>query len=515
MVLLGGCTDEILPPPIPPTPPLNSDETFVTFSFGVENPVVVTRAVNENAITNLQLLLIHSDGTRYFYEPGDKRTLSVTIKRGVYKVYASTHIASLLSLKTMDEAVITFLYTPVYNEADTSIPMSFQGTADFSVGRSSSYTVNLVRTQAKLRFTVSAASNVSISRISLQSAPRQTKMFPQANSGYNYGSRGIGATGGSFTLYMPENLAGTVSSITNQRQRTAANAPANATYLVFEGEVSQPTNANWTYDRSKFEIVVYLGSNVTTDFNIRRNTDYRININIASDLSTDTRIEHSGVGYTTVERLTPDEKFIWCGFGVVPFVDINPYNHGSGQVSFKLVVSGYSREMQIQASSFTVTTASQTGPATVTGTLAAGRDGKIKLYYDGWNFAPSNSRVSYTLTFTDSGGNVTEYRRELRFANRSHVYVEPQYGLDYTEKIADVTTPDGYIGDSYNNSHYEVFHGEKELSLTIRPLSGYTFKGWYSAKRPYTNANLISTSPTITITVDRRDAVMVYARVEK
>ncbi len=509
--LLCGCAETEIP--LPPLSPEKGDETIVTFSFAPDQPAIATRALDENKITDLQLLLIGADGTRYFFRPGEKTYFVASIKRDVYKVYACTNVP--LSIESMNEAVLALLFTPLYSDTDSSMVMSFTGTADFTAGKSNSYSVKLVRTVAKLRFNVNAASNVTITSMSLQNAPRQTKLFPQANPGNSFAERIIGLpSSGSFTVYMPENLAGTVSSITNQRQRTAANAPANATYLLFEGEVTGATNINWTVNRRKFEIVVYLGSNVTNDFNVRRNYDYRVNIDIASDLTTDTRIEHSGVGYTTVERLTPDGKFVWCGFGTVPFVDINPYNRGNGQVSFKLVISGYSREMQIQASAFTVTTASQTGPATVTGTLAAGKEGKIKLYYDGWNFSPVNSRVNYTLTFTDGSGNVTEYKRELRFANRSHVYIQPQYGLDYTEKIADVTTPDGYIGDSYNDSHYEVFHGEKDLELTIHPMPGYTFKGWYTDAPPYTT-NRISTEETIILPVGRRDAVKVYARVEK
>ena len=498
VVLLGGCTDEILPPPIPPTPPLKSDETFVTFSFGVENPVVVTRAVNENAITNLQLLLIHSDGTRYFYEPGDKRTLSVTIKRGVYKILACTDTP--IRIQELSEAIITFFWTQFYNETDTSLAMSFQGTADFSAGRSSSYSVNLVRTVAKLRFNVSAASNISISRISLQSAPRQTKLFPQSNPGNSFAERAISATGGSFTLYMPENLAGTVYSITNQRQRTSANAPANATYLLIEGEVTAPGIVDWIVDKKKFESVVYLGSNVTNDFNVKRNTDYRININIASDLSTDTRIELSRVGYEMYDRWTPDRKFL-----LYESIPTTLYFNGSGSetVSYKCVFSGYtSGKLRVGGTYITGNT--------VSGTIAAGKRVAMDIVNNEDLYTPENHKVTCAMTFTYGNGETTEYREEFRFANKTGVQIMPLVP-NSTARKATITCSSAESVVEDGSYSYAVYHAKRTLQITASPLSGYTFKGWYSDAALKT---LIGSSSTISISVPRKLNFTVYAKVE-
>jgi hypothetical protein len=355
--------------------------------------------------------------------------------------------------------------------------------------------------------------------IDMHYVPTAAPLFPGGSlNGVNYGHRPDVAFGeGAFTVYMPENLKGTVASITDRRQRTSENAPRWATYLHIEGEVTGATKTKWLVDRSKFEIVVYLGSNATGDFNIRRNYDYRIDINIAGDLSTDTRIEHSGVGYTVEERLTPDGKFIWCGLDATPGVVINPYNNGSGQVSFKCVFEGeealYGMRVS-ESTAFKTVRDTQAGTITVSGTIDAGKEKKIYFYYDGWSFTPENDRVRYTLTFTEPDGNVTEYKRELRFANRSVVCIEPQYGLSYDEKTAYVTTPDGCVEAPYNMAVI-VYHAESELSLTIHPLPGYTFIGWYPGGPPYHTDDLISTSPTITIPVNHRYGSVVYARVQK
>jgi hypothetical protein len=39
----------------------------VTFSFTADSPVAATRAMDENTISDLQLLLIGEDGTRYYF----------------------------------------------------------------------------------------------------------------------------------------------------------------------------------------------------------------------------------------------------------------------------------------------------------------------------------------------------------------------------------------------------------------------------------------------------------------
>jgi hypothetical protein len=171
--------------------------------------------------------------------------------------------------------------------------------------------------------------------------------------------------------------------------------------------------------------------------------------------------------------------------------------------------------MQVKATSLKVDGNGLSEQIVASGTLTAGQKETVKLYYDVWNLAPVNSRIKAVMTFTDADGNTTEYEREWRFANRSHVYIEPQYGLDYTEKTADITIPDGCLETNYDNKHIIIYHSEKNLELTIHPLPGFVFKGWYKEERPYKTEYRISTEPTITMTVNRRDAVRVYARVEK
>jgi hypothetical protein len=69
---------------------------------------------------------------------------------------------------------------------------------------------------------------------------------------------------------MPENLSGTVQSVTSITERTPATAPATASYFrIVIRYLSQLT----TY-------YVYLGGNQTDDFNIRRGMHYHYSMTL-------------------------------------------------------------------------------------------------------------------------------------------------------------------------------------------------------------------------------------------
>ena len=74
----------------------------------------------------------------------------------------------------------------------------------------------------------------------------------------NYSKQNISGNTFSGTFYVPENLQGVHASITDQKDKNPANAPAGATYLFIQGT---------TYGR-QVAYYIYLGGNNTGDFNI-------------------------------------------------------------------------------------------------------------------------------------------------------------------------------------------------------------------------------------------------------
>lgn len=82
------------------------------------------------------------------------------------------------------------------------------------------------------------------------------------------------------TYYLPENLRGTNPSITDQQYRDMAHAPAGATYAHIYA----------TFYDMKIDYYVFLGSNTTDDFNVRRNRHYLVNVNILGVNNDDLRV---------------------------------------------------------------------------------------------------------------------------------------------------------------------------------------------------------------------------------
>ena len=90
----------------------------------------------------------------------------------------------------------------------------------------------------------------------------------------------VNSTSTSTTFYMFENRRGVVKSITEQNNKSTANAPTRATYIDINGTVGN-VKANWK---------VYLGSDNPNNFNIKRNCTYTYKITLNDAVTSDTRV---------------------------------------------------------------------------------------------------------------------------------------------------------------------------------------------------------------------------------
>lgn len=97
----------------------------------------------------------------------------------------------------------------------------------------------------------------------------------------NYHINTSGNLTNEFTLFLPENKAGSNPRINNVAQKTKSNAMYNATYIEIQG----------IYYEKQIAIRIYPGANATSDFNLIRNHFYRIGVKINSIDPDDPRIE--------------------------------------------------------------------------------------------------------------------------------------------------------------------------------------------------------------------------------
>lgn len=112
-----------------------------------------------------------------------------------------------------------------------------------------------------------------------------TTITTGSNSGTGMGEAySISDYSGNVTFYMPENISGTVNDVTSEELK-GEYAPANATFIEFKGELFRDGSfvSNVVYK-------LYLGKNITTDYNINSNTHYSISIRFLGLDMNDTRL---------------------------------------------------------------------------------------------------------------------------------------------------------------------------------------------------------------------------------
>lgn len=148
--------------------------------------------------------------------------------------------------------------------------------------------VSLVRCTAKvtlsLRVDEQTDGEIALQSVRVEHAPGTVALFSDNRAAESaltdYAKRSVTGNAFSGTFYIPENLQGVNASITDQRDKSAANAPAAATCLdiraVAEGR--------------EIAYRIYPGANNTTDFNLERNHHYVIDATIRGADAIDTRV---------------------------------------------------------------------------------------------------------------------------------------------------------------------------------------------------------------------------------
>ena len=144
-------------------------------------------------------------------------------------------------------------------------------------------------TSVQLKNIPSTSSFISNPTNSVVFTPPSVIDYP-ITTGSQTGSSGqaysIGDYSGNVSYYLPENIRGINSSVGSQHQKPVF-APEKSTWLEINGEgVSSDGRVN--------EFVVfklYLGNNLTTNYNINTNTQYNISLKFKGVSLTDARLE--------------------------------------------------------------------------------------------------------------------------------------------------------------------------------------------------------------------------------
>ncbi|WP_319504720.1 DUF4906 domain-containing protein [Bacteroides graminisolvens] len=216
-------------------------------------------------------LLMGTDQTVYVVANAGDRTADFTVN-------TTTLAAFRASVLTFTESTLV---------AGSDVPAIGYYTGSTAVA---SIPVTLTRLAARLDFTCNlslpAGDTFVFTSIALKSVPNVTQLAAPAG---NYPANTAGdaskytdyteitsyTAGTTLTWYVPENLRGTVGTITGSWQKTTANAPAYSTCLVISGTYTP--NGGTAKEMSYY---IYPGANSTTDFNLMRNRKYGITVTL-------------------------------------------------------------------------------------------------------------------------------------------------------------------------------------------------------------------------------------------
>ena len=456
--ILTGCrenpADEMIAPRI----------VSVELSVRPDRMTAVSRTADEETLRDLNLYLYNANGEIVLHRYQSSPTLRFECLPGNYRMRIAANLG-----RDMGDAPASDDFTVTHADDYDTLPMSYEG--DVTITSSSGGiltlpTVEVQRVVAKVSYDIAVKpADIELRSVQLRSVPRAVSVFdvaarPSDDPGdyTDCPESGISGQQISGDCYLLPNMQGTGPSITDQRQKNPDNAPANASYLLIRAVRGAKVLAYY----------IYLGDNNTSDFNVRANCHYRLNISILGDSEVDTRVSSYTLNvYDTYEGNTIGG---YCTYDVMGelFVEVD------GDPA-PLTLRGHITASQGDRDRLLVDDAS----------IGTGRDLELAnqpglneyfLYYDLPVYTTANSQVAYTVTVEDDAGLAQSFNFRRRFANRLQVVIETADNGKGWVNVSQ-TLYDAEISGTRN--HVVMCH-EMGCTLVALPAAGYRFEGWYT-----------------------------------
>lgn len=262
-------------------------------------PVRGTDPARESGVQDVNLWLTGEVAgiTRHRYL-SDSGEVTLELPAGTYDYYALANAGT--DMGECDAATLEELSLALDPYADFQEGGRFlmASRGSFTVPGATTVPVRLVRCAAKVELALSVAPafapEFTLTRVQALGVPALLRPFGDNRTEdlaalADYPAGEVTGTSYNGTFYLPENLAGENTAITDPRERSRANAPKGAACFRIEG----------TAGGRKVDYFVYPGANVTSDFNLHRNRHYRIEAVITGLNTVDTRVS------TTEAELSP------------------------------------------------------------------------------------------------------------------------------------------------------------------------------------------------------------------
>ena len=421
----------------------------------------VTRSTDETAIRDLNFYLYDDNGEVVLHRYQTSATLRFECLPGNYRMRIAANLG-----RDLDETPAPEDFTVAHADEYNVLPMSYEGDVTISPspgGILALPAVEVRRCMAKVSYNISVEpADIELRSVQLLSVPRSVSVFdvaaPPLNDPDDYtdcpevGLSGQQATG---DCYLLPNMQGTISSITDQRQKNPENAPANASYLLIRA----------VWEEKVLAYYVYLGGNNTSDFNVRANVHYRIAISILGDKKVDTRVSSY--------MLHVQDDFDDYNYGGYCLLDGTRYLYidvdspdGTAPTRGRLeVLSG---DLKWFAFNY-----GDTGAVHDFDLYDSTGENAYEMEYYTPVYTPENSLLSYRITLTDALGFTQRYDFSHRMANAVLIHTDRGGSVRIEGALHTETESEG-------SGERTVALCMESCTLTAVPAAGYTFDGWYS-----------------------------------
>lgn len=427
---------------------------------------LATRATDEEAIRDINLYLFGRSNGQTLHIYSRSPLVRFECLPGEYDLYVAANLDADLGERSVQQLRT---YTIKWQEEYATLPMSAVMTVAIAPdkGTVTLPTLSVRRTVAKIAYNIRVADKVpdlELYSVQLFSIPVRTGLFAAAASASTSEKDFTDAPlvelpdaarrSCSGVQYLFENPQGTVSSITDQRDKNADNAPSCASYLMIRAARGNRT----LYYR------VYLGRNNTTDFNVGRNTSHTLDITISGDNEVDTRV----LGYTL--SVTDDFESNRIGsYCVLPF-NASLYVNIERTKS-EPTLTGALELLTPTDGTLLVDYEECASRLDLPINRQQGSNYYEVIYYPEPLVTAAHAQLAYEVRVRDSYGYESRRRFEHRFANA--LYVAPPTGGTVTAARAlHVEKP---TGGTLRAACYE-----RGCTLTATADAGYRFAGWYA-----------------------------------
>lgn len=267
-------------------------------SEGIETVGAATRAADDS-IDDINLYAYNDKGiSRHFYGLSSAIP-SMTLPGGLYRIYTIANAGE--DLGEMTENELLQLRTPVMTDmtefyGDRGFYMSGRQTVHVAGPTRAELTVT--RLAAKVNMTIridDALKDAYLVDIIPVYAPSSCSVF--SNNRLANGEPCLSVPWIDITLfkfrklsseyYLYENTQGVNDAITDPKDRIESKVPALASYVAI----------SILKDDVLYDYKVYLGGNTTTDFNVRRNTNYHYDVTIVGTNPNDLRLSKTEITF--------------------------------------------------------------------------------------------------------------------------------------------------------------------------------------------------------------------------